>query len=146
MISDTRNTFHFQINDIIRLVDFQSLKSYRSFKRSNVNLFKIKGFENNLVLLYYLDKKVGIDQIAPVRINGSEDVAIYYDPIMAGSVLEPGQSKPIHKTNYQYYWDRLTNREDDLSKEIMKMDFHYVHELQHYLQEVCDDDFLKIKY
>ena len=89
------------------------------------------------------------EDILPVKIDGKEDRDIYYDPIIAASIVTEGEEIPViqrdsseyymvslkksYDENHESYYDRIHNKE-------MK----YVHEIQHEIPSLQYD--LKIHY
>lgn len=60
------------------------------------------------VLLNNIDQKFSLEDICPVRIDGEEDRDIYYDPIVAASFIDIGETIPVvHRDTSEYYMDAL---------------------------------------
>lgn len=95
------------------------------------------------------EEMVGINDISPVRIDGVQDVNIYYDPFVAAFTVAPDESIPSVTVNEQYYMESFKNDifEDGVSlyDKVVECHFAYVHELQHWLLETQGQSGLKIK-
>ncbi len=95
------------------------------------------------------EEMVGINEISPVRIDGVQDVNIYYDPFVAAFTVAPDEPIPSVTVNEQYYMETFKNDilEDGISlyDKVAECHFAYVHELQHWLLEIQGQSGLKIK-
>lgn len=84
----------------------------------------------------------------PVAIDSIEDRWVYYDPIIAASIVFPGDEVPSHSTDYSYYMNAFEHCFDERKKTfkdlIIKEHLMYVHEVQHFLQKRFYKDYLKI--
>lgn len=90
-----------------------------------------------------------LDDIRPVRIDGEEDRDIYYDPIVAASIIDIGEAIPVvHRDTSEYYMDALKKsyNEHHVSyyDEIHYIEARYVHEIQNKIPLLRYD--LKIHY
>lgn len=97
------------------------------------------------------EEMVGINEIAPVRIDGVQDANIYYDPIVAASFIAPSETPPVHHTDYSYYLEHfkrntLEGKEKTLYDLCMSQKFRYVHEIQHWLRDMYGWDRLMINH
>ena len=83
--------FEFQRGDIVKLSNplFERLSSELFFSQ---NLFVIGDVDVNMavVSLKDLSLSAAMEDILPVRIDGKEDRDIYYDPVVAASVIPIG--------------------------------------------------------
>ena len=140
----------FQPNDIVKLskIKFESLSKELFFPQ---NLFVIKEVTPNEVgiAVKNVNHLFTSEDILPVKIDGKEDRDIYYDPIIAASIVTEGEEIPViqrdsseyymvslkksYDENHESYYDRIHNKE-------MK----YVHEIQHEIPSLQYD--LKIHY
>lgn len=137
---------NYTIGDIVRLKRYYTSNSTRIKKE--INLFKISNFEEEYIILDYYKVKVHYQDIEPVPINGIDDKDIYYDPIIAGSFINPGDPAPIIKKDYSYYLDHFQRcRFSNYSfyELIHNKNLKYVHEVQHFLLDTFKHDDLKIK-
>ena len=137
----------FEVGDFVMMKDVSKLKvDATGYTRNNV--LKIKNIENGKYKLGDIDGIVGIDEIEAIPIDGEHDRPIYYDPIVCASVIAPGESAPIHKTDYSYYMDKFENCLDvekrKFSDVIKDHGCQFVHEVQHWLREECGSDELKV--
>lgn len=142
--------YQFQPNDIVRLSEkkFESLSNELFFPQ---NLFIIKKIntEDLSVELNNITHQFALDDIRPVRIDGEEDRDIYYDPIVAASLIDIGEDIPVvHRDTSEYYMDALKKsyNEHHVSyyDEIHYIEARYVHEIQNKIPLLRYD--LKIHY
>ena len=136
--------------DIVKLVDpWKYIKHSFLYKE---NLFTIESISSSGIKLSYIQAQpITLQDISPVNIDGIEDRSIYYDPIIAASILLQNQPAPIYKKDYSYYMDSfarctITNSDKTLKDVIIEQNFRYVHEIQHYLRNEYGSDDLKINY
>lgn len=133
----------FDKGDIVRLKDM-SLNKYKRMEWHVINLYDIGAIESDRVRLIDVDGIVSIDDIEAVPIDGVHDKKIYYEPIEV-SVNGMGGAKT---TDYSYYMKALERTEDEngnkYSDIIKEKNFHFVHEVQHWLRETHIDDGLQI--
>jgi len=97
-----------------------------------------------------MEGDIPFNHIEPVPIDRNADSQVYYDPIIAGSILIPGEAKPIHDyKDYSYYLDafKYDTFEDGetLYEKYLLRGFRYVHEVQHWLNEKFGWNNLKIR-
>lgn len=138
----------YQRNDIVRLEDskFGEQKENLWFKD---NAFMISEVEDNgMISLKELDEPVPDRDLRPMPIGKNQAGNIYYDPIIAASIVRPGDEIPVYSRDYTYFLDAF-NRviESDgttLRTQADKKSFKYVHEVQHWLRERHGSDDLKI--
>jgi len=104
--------------------------------------------KDGIVALKELDETVSAQDIRPMPINKSKAGNIYYDPIIAASIVGPGDKIPVYSTDYTYFMDAFERvMEPDATTLRSKVDegrFKYVHELQHWLREQHGTDDLKV--
>lgn len=142
--------YQFQPNDIVRLSEkkFESLSNELFFPQ---NLFIIKKIntEDLSVELNNITHQFALDDIRPVRIDGEEDRDIYYDPIVAASLIDIGEDIPVvHRETSEYYMDALKRSYNEYHEsyydEIHYIGARYVHEIQNKIPLLRYD--LKIHY
>jgi len=84
----------------------------------------------------------------PVVVDGVEDRWIYYDPVIAASIVFPGDEIPAHRTDYSYYMDAFEHCFDERHRSfrelVAKEKLVYVHEVQHWLRKRHQEDRLRI--
>lgn len=137
----------YQHNDIVRLKEnkFAGLKGKLWFKD---NAFVISEVMSNGVSLKELDEPVAASDLRPMPIGKNTAGNVYYDPIIAASIVRPGDDIPVYNRDYTYFWDAFEKvREHDgttLRTQAEKQSFKYVHEVQHWLRERFGSDDLKV--
>ena len=126
----------FQPNDIVRLSKkmFEILSRELFFPQ---NLFVVKDINigEDSILLNNINQKFSLEDIRPVRIDGEEDRDIYYDPIVAASLIDIGEDIPVvHRDTSEYYMDALKRSFNEYHEsyydEIHYIGARYVHEIQ----------------
>lgn len=140
----------FQPNDIVRLSKkmFEILSRELFFPQ---NLFVVKDINigEDSILLNNINQKFSLEDIRPVRIDGEEDRDIYYDPIVAASLIDIGEEIPVvHRDTSEYYMDALKRSYNEYHEsyydEIHYIGARYVHEIQNKIPLLRYD--LKIHY
>ena len=140
----------FQPNDIVKLskIKFESLSKELFFPQ---NLFVIKEVTHDKVgiALKNVNHSFTSEDILPVKINGKEDRDIYYDPIIAASIVTEGEEIPvIQRDSSEYYMISLKKSYDENHESyydrIHNKGMKYVHEIQHEIPSLQYD--LKIHY
>lgn len=101
----------FQPNDIVKLskIKFERLSKELFFPQ---NLFIIKEVNKNEVgiVLKNVNHFFSFEDILPVKIDGKEDRDIYYDPIVAASIVTKGEETPaVQRDSSEYYMVSLKN-------------------------------------
>lgn len=137
----------FMKGDIVRLKHQGQYKSFDDVLGYGINLYKIASLCENTVKLTGVDKEVPKAEILPVAIDGVEDRWIYYDPIIAASIVFPGDEVPAHSRDYSYYMEAFEHSfdgEKSFKELVTKAHCIYVHEIQHFLRKRYHDDYLKI--
>ena len=138
----------YQKNDIVRLgeAEFEKLKGQLWFKDNAFEIYKVGA--DGLVSLIEIDKPVAVSHLLPMPINKKHAGSIYYDPIIAASVIGTDDEIPVHKSDYSYFMESFGRvfEEDGstLLDHVEKQKFKYVHELQHWLRERYGSDDLRI--
>lgn len=134
--------------DIVRLgnPEFDELKGQLWFKDNAFKIYKVGS--NDMVLLMELDEPVPVNHLQPMPINKKHAGGIYYDPIIAASVIGPDDEIPLHNTDYSYFMESFGRviEEDGstLLDHVEKKGFKYVHEVQYWLREQYGSDDLRI--
>lgn len=138
----------YQRNDIVRLVDtkFEELKGQLWFSD---NAFVIaEACNGSSVSFKELDVPVSVSEVLPMPINKKYAGNIYYDPVIAASVVGPYDEIPVHSTDYSYFMDsfgRVVEEDGTTLRTLVDgQKFKYVHEIQHWLRERYETDDLKI--
>lgn len=140
----------FQPNDIVKLskIKFERLSKELFFPQ---NLFIIKEVNKNEVgiALKNVNHFFSFEDILPVKIDGKEDRDIYYDPIVAASIVTEGEETPVvQRDSSEYYMVSLKKSYDENHEsyydKIYNKGIKYVHEIQHVIPSLQDD--LKIHY
>ena len=140
----------FQPNDIVKLskIKFERLSKELFFPQ---NLFIIKEVNKNEVgiVLKNVNHLFTFEDILPVKIDGKEDRDIYYDPIIAASIVTEGEEIPVvQRDSSEYYMVSLKKSYDENLEsyydKIHNKGIKYVHEIQHVIPSLQDD--LKIHY
>lgn len=138
----------YQKGDIVRLgeSEFEEQKGQLWFKDNAFEIYKVG--TDGLVSLMELDEPVAISHLQPMPINKKHAGGIYYDPVIAASVVGPDDEIPVHNTDYSYFMESFGRvfEEDgsSLFAHIEKQKFKYVHEVQHWLRERYGSDDLRI--
>lgn len=138
----------YQKNDIVRLVEskFESVRRQLWFKDNAFEIVAIK--DDGMVSLMELDEIVFQSDLLPMPINKKRARSVYYDPIIAASVVGPDDDIPVYSRDYTYFMDafKKVTEEDGatLYELVEEQGFKYVHEVQHWLRERYGSDDLKI--
>ncbi len=136
--------------DIVRLKHLEKVQISPIYGSDSLNVFKISKIEDDRVKLEYVDETVPLLEIEAVPINGVDDKSVYYDPIIAASIIAPGQPIPVHKRDYSYFIESFKRITEDGKTfyEIMieEQGCKFVHEVQHFLRNRYHRDELKINY
>lgn len=140
----------FQPNDIVKLskIKFESLSKELFFPQ---NLFVIKDVTPDEIgiALKNVNHLFTFEDILPVKIDGKEDRDIYYDPIIAASIVTEGEEIPVvQRDSSEYYMVSLKKSYDENHESyygrIHNKGMKYVHEIQHEIPSLQYD--LKIHY
>ena len=140
----------YQRNDIVRFEDakFEAVREQLWFKDNAFEITAIK--EDGMVSLMELDEPVPGSDLQPMPINKRRAGSVYYDPIIAASIVGPDDEIPVRSTDYSYFMDafKKVSEEDGttLYNRVEKQKFKYVHEVQHWLRESYGTDDLKIRH
>lgn len=135
-----------EVGDLVRL-DTEAWGKYKDFFGGGPNVFKIIDLLPQGALLKDCDEIIDTKDIKAIPIDGIADKDIYFDPVVAASYVQPNQPAPIHYTDYSYYMDAFKNiqYEGKTYYDIVKeKNFHFVHEVQHWLKKLNQNNYLKI--
>lgn len=142
----------FKVGDLVALSSTAFNEVEKSLIYSN-NIFQIEAIDQSTGMPYYnlngVDKPMSKDDIEAIPIDGINDRDIYYDPIIAASVIAPGQPKPVHRTNYSYFMERFERssyKGKTLSELVKEANCQFVHEVQHYMEEEFNKCELRIRH
>lgn len=139
--------FEFVKGDIVKFVDETNVRP--DYLHNIENIFQIVSIEGHSVKLTRSFSPIietELSAITALKMNGQEDKYIYFDPIIAASIVWPGDPVPVYHKNYTYYLDANAtfNHDKTMRDFIAENSFKYVHELQHYLRKHYHSDDLKI--
>ena len=93
----------YQWNDIVRLKDakFEELRGKLWF---NDNAFVITGVDQEgKASLKEFEEPVALSEVQPMPISKKYASNIYYDPVIAASVVRPGDEIPVYNRDYTYF-------------------------------------------
>lgn len=139
--------FQFEKGDIVKFIDETNVRP--DYLHNIENIFQIVSIEGSSVKLsrsFTPIIETELSAITALKMDGQEDKYIYFDPIIAASIVWPGDPVPVHHKNYTYYLDANAtfNHDKTMRDFIAENGFKYVHELQHYLRKHYHSDDLKI--
>ena len=112
-----------------------------------INVFEIANISSEYVEIINCKEKIPISEIEPIPINGISDFQIYYDPIIAPSIILPGDTKPIHTKDYSYYYDAFethTYNGKNFKDLVKEQNLEYVHDVQNFLRSEFKKSELRI--
>ncbi len=138
----------YQWNDIVRLTDskFNELKGKLWFSDNTFVITRV--YNDGVVKLKELDEPVTISDVLPVTISKRTAGNIYYDPVIAASIVRSGDEIPAYSTDYTYFMEHfervLESDGSTFRTRVEEQEFKYVHELQHWMREKGGSDDLKI--
>ena len=135
-----------------RLGDFVRLKNVAAYQIDRLSGRKTNIFEINKIDSEYLEvnnckEKIPFSEIESIPINGSDDLEIYYDPIVAASIVFPGEPIPIREIDRSYYYHtfkRCYYDQKNYQELINEQGLQFVHQVQHFLSDEFHDKGLKI--
>ena len=121
--------------DIVRIKNTQR-KYYTSCYKNEVSFKIIELNDNGTIRLETIEEDVSSMHIEPILINGEDDVNLYYDSFVAA----PGLDAKCTSKDETYYLDQFKQMPTDeggknLYDLCMSQNFHFVHEVQHWLRE-----------
>ncbi len=113
-----------------------------------LNIFRITGIGDDGMQLEYIEGSLPLAEIEPIPINGIDDNEIYYDPIVAASIVAQGESVPLCNRDYSYYFDRLKDQTfggKTFGELVEERQLRFVHQVQHFFRDKTKCDNLNIK-
>lgn len=138
----------YKVGDIIKLRNPQLYKKSVNVWEYGINLYKIVFLGDKTIRVVDVDRDISKTEILPVAVDGVEDRWIYYDPVIAASIVFSGEEIPTHYKDFSYYMDAFEHSFDDkrvsFKELVKKAHLVYVHEIQHFLRKRFGDDYLKI--
>ncbi len=138
----------FRVGDIVKVKHPSEYNRSSDFHGLGTNLYKIVEMKGEVVRLAGVQAVVPLTELKPVAMDGAEDRWIYYDPIIAASIVFPGDEVPVHKTDYSYYMEKFGRCFDEKHRSfkelVEKEKLVYVHEVQHWLRRHHQEDRLRI--
>lgn len=137
----------FEKGDIVSLKNPSLIRKSDDVLGLGLNLYKISSLQCDTVRLINVTQPVPKKELLSVKVNGIDDRWIYYDPVVAASIVFSGDPIPVHNTDYSYYMDALGRSYDSKKsfKELVEKEHLYcVHEIQHYLRKKYGSDNLRI--
>lgn len=137
----------FKNGDIVKLKHPSEYERSSDFHAFGTNLYKIREIKGKVVRLASVEKDVPLAELQPVAVDGKEDRWIYFDPVVAASIVFPGDEVPAHTTDYSYYMDAFEyciEGKKSYKEIVEKEHLMYVHEIQHWLRKHHQADDLKI--
>ena len=137
----------FRVGDIVKVKHPAEYKRSSDFHGYGTNLYKIVSISENTVTLAGVSQDVPVSELLPVAVDGVEDRWIYFDPVIAASIVFPGEEVPAHRTDYSYYmevFERCFEGKKSYKEMVEKNHLMYVHEVQHWLKKHHQADYLKI--
>ena len=137
----------FRVGDIVKVKHPAEYKRSSDFHGYGTNLYKIVSISENTVTLAGVSQNVPVSELLPVAVDGVEDRWIYSDPVIAASIVFPGEEVPAHRTDYSYYmeaFERCFEGKKSYKEMVEKNHLMYVHEVQHWLKKHHQADYLKI--
>lgn len=138
----------YQRNDIVKLNEskFKELEGQLWFSDNAFVIAEVG--KGGTVSLNELDETVSASEILPMPVSKKHAGNIYYDPIIAASIIGPNDEIPVHSTDYSYFMDhlgRVTEEDGTTLRALVEgQKFKYVHEVQHWLRERYGTDDLKV--
>lgn len=139
-----------KVNDFVRFKKDKWDKKYKQESYTKDNIFKIIENIGDYYRLDEFQENIKKTDTEPVPIDGISDNNVYYDPIVAASIIGPNETPPVHRTNYEYYLDafkKSTYPDGRTMYQIVKdRKYKYVHEIQQWLRRDFGWEDLRIKY
>jgi type I restriction enzyme M protein len=138
----------YQHSDIVKLKEtkFKELEVQLWFSDNAFVISEVG--KDGMVSLNELDETVSASEIQSMPVNKKHAGNVYYDPIIAASIIGPDDEIPVHSTDYSYFMDhlgRVTEENGTTLRALVEgQKFKYVHEVQHWLRERYGTDDLRI--
>ena len=137
-----------QRGNFVRFKD-DSIKAQELRLKEMTNVFTFQGkIEEGYCKLQEFEDPIPIAQLQAIPIDGQSDGMIYYDPVVAASIIKSDQPIPMYHTDYLYYMDSFINcKQGDktYNQIVQEMEFQFVHEVQQWLIENEGTSYLKIR-
>ena len=135
--------------DMVRLdSDFHWNAKERGALKYIENVFKmVDVLPDGMIQLDGCMESVPKDVVKAIPMDGIADADIYYDPVIAASIVQHGEQTPTYYTDYSYYMDHFKRcKVEDKSFDtiVKEKNCQFVHEVQHWLRTLHRDE-LKIK-
>jgi hypothetical protein len=136
----------FKIGDLIRIKNVTSYEINR-ISGGEINIFKISNINSTYVEINNCEERIPLSEIEPIPINGIADFQIYYDPIIAASIIPDGQPIPIKQVDKSYYLEafkRHTYKGKNFNDLVKEQNLEYVHDVQNFLRREFKKSELRI--
>ena len=128
--------------DFVRIKEGE-IDKYKIAEGHAFNLYEISSINGQILRLKDVEDRVALDSVEAVPIDGVHDKKVYYDPIVAASIIPPGGKIPVHKTDYSYFMKKFEDCLDvdkrTFADIVRERDYHFVHEVQQWRREEGDD-------
>lgn len=137
----------FEVGDLVRIKNEKLIDSVMA-RYTNTYIYRILSMEQGKLKLDGIDGDATIDDVEAIPLDGVHDADIYFDPIIAASIIGPGQAPPIRRTDYTYFMQKFENctyEGKSYLDYIREKNLHFVHEVQHWLREEFNTDDLKVR-
>lgn len=141
------NIYEFAPKDIVRL---RNRKQYETSRLDDGKfaLFMINDIKADGVFLYDIEGLVPYDNIEPVSITDKDAKYVYFECVVAASMIDTFDQIPIRTIDKSYFMDafmKVRSKDKTLYYDIVKhAKFDYVHEVQHWLRRNGDRSELRI--
>lgn len=138
----------YQRNDIVQLSNpkFEDIKGQLWYSDNAFAIAEVG--QDGMASLKEFDAPIPVSEIQPLPINKKRAGNVYYDPVIAASVVSLDDVIPVYSVDYTYFMDSFERviEEDGstLLAHVEEQKFKYVHEVQHWLRERYGSDDLKI--
>lgn len=139
----------FEKGDFVKVKNFNAYMAHSNANCLSKNIFKIEAKIADKFQITGISELFSESEILPIGIDGVGDADIYYDPLIAASIVFPGDPIPVFNRDYTYYLDSLKSsfyHGKSIFELIEKKKLRYVHEVQHFLTSIGENNSLKIKY
>lgn len=142
--------YNFEVNDFVRLNSL-GWRRYKEKSIVNENAFQIKDIiTNGYRLEEFEDTVIPSGFVEPIPIDGESDSCIYYDPIIAASFINSGETPPEHEVSNDYYMESFKKSYYSDGRTLYEVfnqkEYQYVHEIQQKLRYEFGFDELKINH
>lgn len=137
---------NFKKGDFIRLKNISKWNTGRIL-HTDVNIFEIEDINGPIVKIKNCVEQIPFAEIEPIPIDGVSDFNIYYDPIVAASIVPLGHEVPRRSRDTTYYYTKFSKsvyESKNFQQLVEENGFKFVHEIQHWLWDEFKDRGLKI--